>query len=122
MKAFRSWAPQGGRIAMSQRQRIIPYRFFFVILTICLLFGSLLFASTRQQGRTVAHAAVTHAAANNLAQKPYMGWSTWSLESTAASGYGTKWLTEAHVKAQADCVHHEVQPNGNPDINIYAGW
>jgi hypothetical protein len=107
---------------MSQRQRIIPYRFFFVILTICLLFGSLLFALVRQQGGTVAHAAVTHAAANNLAQKPYMGWSTWSLESTTASGYGTKWLTEANVKAQADVVHQKLQQSGYQYINIDAGW
>lgn len=118
MKPLLNWSPQGGSIAMSQRQRIIPYRFF--VLTICLLFGSLLFTSTWQQGRTyVAHAAVNNL---DLAQKPYMGWSSWSLESTTASGYGTKWLTEAHVEAEADVVHQKLQESGYQYINIDAGW
>src|SRR5690349_2710400 len=89
--------PQGGSIAMSQRQRTIPRA--FLILTIFLLFVNLLLISIWQQGKThVAHAAT------NLGQKPYIGWSSWSLESTTASGYGKNWLTEAHVKAQADIV------------------
>src|SRR5260221_13091013 len=100
MKPLLNWPPQGGSIAMSQRQRIIPYRFFVFALTICLLFGSLLFASTRQQGGTLAHAAVTHAAVNNPGQKPYMGWTTWTLEPTAPTRYGPKWLTEATHKRQ----------------------
>jgi len=108
---------------MSQRQRIIPRPFF--VLTVSLLLGSLLLVAIGQQGKTnVAHAAtnVAHAAVSDLSQKPYMGWSSWSLESTAASGYGTKWLTEAHVKAQADIVHQKLQKSGYQYINIDAGW
>ena len=122
MKPLVSWLSQGGSIDMSQRQRIIPYRFFVFALAIGLLFSSLLFNLTRQQSGTVAHAAATYTAANNLAQKPYMGWSSWSLESTAASGYGTQWLTEAHVKAEADVVHQKLQQSGYQYINIDAGW
>ncbi|HEY4384079.1 MAG TPA: carbohydrate-binding protein, partial [Ktedonobacteraceae bacterium] len=84
---------------MPQRQSIIPR--LLLVLTAFLLFGSLLLVSTWQQGKTY----VAHAEVNNLGQKPYMGWSSWSMESTTASGYGTSWLTEAHVKAQADVVH-----------------
>jgi hypothetical protein len=51
-----------------------------------------------------------------------MGWSSWSMESTTASGYGTSWLTEAHVKAQADVVHQKLQAHGYQYINIDAGW
>ena len=43
MEPLLIWSPQGGSIAMSRRQRIIPYRFFVFAPTICLLFGSLLF-------------------------------------------------------------------------------
>ncbi|WP_420799331.1 alpha-galactosidase D [Ktedonospora formicarum] len=95
-------------------------RFLFA-LTILLVSGSLLVISAWQQGRpSVAHAASN--VTNGLAQKPYMGWSSWSLESTNASGYGTNWLTEANVKAQADALHQKLQGSGYQYINIDAGW
>ncbi|HEX4207845.1 MAG TPA: carbohydrate-binding protein [Ktedonobacteraceae bacterium] len=62
------------------------------------------------------------AASGSLAQKPYMGWSSWSLESTNYPGYNTRWLTEANVKAQADVVHQKLQSHGYQYINIDAGW
>lgn len=108
---------------MSQRQRIIHRPSF--LLTISFLFSCLLLISTWQQGGAdVAHAATNtpNATANNLGQKPYLGWSSWSLESTTASGYGTSWLTEANVKAQTDIVHQKLQKSGYQYINIDAGW
>ncbi|WP_328473041.1 fibronectin type III domain-containing protein [Streptomyces sp. NBC_00448] len=58
-----------------------------------------------------------------LAAKPYMGWSSWSLESTSAPGYGGEaWLTEAHVLQQADVVASKLKPHGYDFVNLDAGW
>lgn len=104
---------------MSQCQRMMPRLLF--ALTILLLSGSLLTIAAWHQGRTpVAHAATN--VTNGLGQTPYMGWSSWSLESTNASGYGTSWLTEANVKTQADALHQKLQGSGYQYINIDAGW
>ncbi|MFI6623462.1 fibronectin type III domain-containing protein [Streptomyces sp. NPDC050528] len=58
-----------------------------------------------------------------LAAKPYMGWSSWSLEATSYPGYGgVGWLTEAHVKQQADVVASKLKSHGYEYINVDAGW
>jgi hypothetical protein len=58
-----------------------------------------------------------------LAAKPYMGWSSWSLEATSYPGYGgVSWLTEAHVKQQADVVASKLRSHGYEYINVDAGW
>ncbi|MFD4560195.1 fibronectin type III domain-containing protein [Streptomyces sp. NPDC058469] len=58
-----------------------------------------------------------------LAAKPYMGWSSWSLEATSYPGYGgVSWLTEAHVKQQADVVASKLKSHGYEYINVDAGW
>ena len=57
------------------------------------------------------------------AAKPYMGWSSWSLEATGYPGYGgVSWLTEAHVKQQADVVASKLKSHGYEYINVDAGW
>jgi hypothetical protein len=72
-----------------------------------------------------AHAPAAHAAPV-LADKPYMGWSSWSLESTNFPGVnptgGASWLTEAHVKQQADVVAKKLKSHGYEYINVDAGW
>jgi hypothetical protein len=41
-----------------------------------------------------------HAAQNGLGEKPYLGWSSWSLQATKYPGYGGQaWLTAQHVNA-----------------------
>jgi hypothetical protein len=77
-------------------------------------------------------AAATNAPAapanqNNLiAAKPYMGWSSWSLESTNYPGVnptgGASWLTEAHVLANADVEAAKLKSHGYDYVNIDAGW
>ena len=58
-----------------------------------------------------------------LADKPYMGWSSWSLESTNFPGYGGEnWLTEANVLKQADVVAAKLKPHGYNYVNVDAGW
>src|SRR5882757_2981565 len=68
----------------------------------------------------------TASGAAGLAQKPYMGWSSWSLESTNYPGVnptgGASWLTEAHVLQQADVLAAKLKSHGYEYVNIDAGW
>jgi hypothetical protein len=59
-------------------------------------------------------------------QKPYMGWSSWSLESTNYPGVNptgsASWLTEKHVLQQTDILAAKFKQHGYTNINIDAGW
>ena len=61
-----------------------------------------------------------------LAQKPYLGWSSWSLESTNYPGVNptgsASWLTEAHILQQTDVVAAKLKSHGYQYVNIDAGW
>ncbi|MEV0740691.1 fibronectin type III domain-containing protein [Streptomyces sp. NPDC050549] len=57
-----------------------------------------------------------------VAAKPYMGYSTWSVESTNFPGYGGDWLTEAHVLQQADVLSSKLKSHGYDYVNVDAGW
>jgi hypothetical protein len=61
-----------------------------------------------------------------LAAKPYMGWSSWSMQSSKYPGLNDKgdysWLTEANVVKQTDAVASKLKPYGYEYINIDAGW
>ncbi len=65
-------------------------------------------------------------APGNLAQKPFMGWSSWSLESTNYPGVNTSgpasWLTEQHVLQQAKVMAKKLKRYGYDYVNIDAGW
>ncbi|MGW3243871.1 fibronectin type III domain-containing protein [Streptomyces sp. NPDC001070] len=61
-------------------------------------------------------------AAPVVAAKPYMGWSSWSLESTNFPGYGGPWLTESHVLQQADILASKLKSHGYEYVNVDAGW
>ena len=60
------------------------------------------------------------------AAKPYMGWSSWSLQSTNYPGLNPRgsfsWLTENHVLQQADVMASTLRAHGYTYINIDAGW
>ncbi|HEX3814849.1 MAG TPA: glycoside hydrolase family 27 protein, partial [Mycobacteriales bacterium] len=75
---------------------------------------------------TVSRAPSAGAAINGLAQHPYLGWSSWSLESTNYPGVNptgsASWLTEAHVLQQADVMAAKLKSHGYEYINIDAGW
>jgi len=75
---------------------------------------------------TATAAANSHAPAQSAAQHPYMGWSSWSLESTNYPGVnptgGGSWLTEQHVLQQADVMAKTLKSHGYEYVNIDAGW
>ena len=103
-----------------------------------LAFGLLaaLLSAAAVDGQVARAAPVSSAAASTpvavddtggqLAAKPYLGWSSWSLESTNYPGVNTNgsasWLTEQHVLQQTDVVAAKLKPYGYTYINIDAGW
>ena len=73
-----------------------------------------------------AHTVASPQSTAPLAQTPYMGWSSWSLESTNYPGVnptgGASWLTEQHLLQQADVLASKLKPYGYDYFNIDAGW
>ncbi len=63
---------------------------------------------------------VAHAADNGLAMKPYMGWSSYSLQ--VYDGPEGNWTSEAKLKMISDAMHEKLQVHGYEYINIDAGW
>ena len=54
--------------------------------------------------------------------KPFMGWSSWSLESSTRAGYGTSWLNEGHIRDAADALAGQLKSAGYTNVNIDSGW
>ncbi|MEV6415202.1 X2-like carbohydrate binding domain-containing protein [Kribbella sp. NPDC051718] len=54
------------------------------------------------------------------AAKPYMGWSSYSMQ--VYSNDGGNWINEAQITAQSDAMHKKLQPYGYNRINIDAAW
>ncbi|VVJ19377.1 Alpha-galactosidase (EC [Amycolatopsis camponoti] len=73
-----------------------------------------------------AASAAAEPPARPVAQKPYLGWSSWSLESTNYPGVNptgpASWLTEQHVLQQADVLAAKFKQHGYTYVNIDAGW
>ncbi|WP_240702987.1 X2-like carbohydrate binding domain-containing protein [Cohnella luojiensis] len=72
-----------------------------------------------QLGFIVPVSNVAKAADNGLAQKPYMGWSSYSMQVYSGNGH---WITAAQIKAQSDAMHEKLQSHGYEYINIDAAW
>jgi alpha galactosidase A-like protein/alpha galactosidase C-like protein/fibronectin type III domain protein/carbohydrate binding protein with CBM35 domain len=75
---------------------------------------------------STAHGAPTRVKQEATGATPYMGWSSWSLESTNYPGVNptgsASWLTEQHVLQQADVMAAELKSHGYEYVNIDAGW
>jgi hypothetical protein len=61
-------------------------------------------------------------AKSDFTAKPFMGWSSWSVESATRSGYGTGWLTENNIRNATDAVAGKLKSAGYSYINVDAGW
>jgi hypothetical protein len=70
--------------------------------------------------------AADTAAGFGLAKTPYMGWSSWSMQSSKFPGLNPKgnysYLSEANVLKQADAMAAKLKRFGYTYINIDAGW
>ncbi|MFI8228967.1 alpha-galactosidase D [Streptomyces sp. NPDC085900] len=71
-----------------------------------------------------AHAATADPAP--IAAKPYMGWSSWSMQSSKYPGLNPdgdySYLTEANVTKQTDALAAKLKKYGYEYVNIDAGW
>lgn len=70
--------------------------------------------------------ATPAATAAEVAAKPYMGWSSWSMQSSKYPGLNPdgdySYLTEANVLKQADALASKLKNYGYEYVNIDAGW
>jgi hypothetical protein len=76
--------------------------------------------------QAAAQQAATAAAAQGIADRPYMGWSSWSMQSSNypglnPGGFGN-WLTEANLLPQVDALASKLKTYGYEYVNIDAGW
>lgn len=64
-------------------------------------------------------AAAPDPAGEELGARPYMGWSSYSMQVYSGNG---KWITADQIIAQSDAMHDKLQSAGYEYINIDAGW
>jgi len=57
--------------------------------------------------------------AETLAAKPYMGWSSYSMQVYSGNG---KWITADNIVAQSDAMKAKLQKAGYNYINVDSGW
>ncbi|WP_410791273.1 X2-like carbohydrate binding domain-containing protein [Kribbella sp. C-35] len=69
---------------------------------------------------TATSAAELPGPAGDKAARPYMGWSSYSMQ--VYNPNGGSWITADQLIAQSDAMHAKLQPYGYEYINIDAGW
>ncbi|MGV4981029.1 alpha-galactosidase D [Streptomyces sp. NRAIS4] len=83
-------------------------------------------AASDSTSRAVTSAASTADATSGPAAKPYMGWSSWSMQSSQYPGLNPdgnySYLTEANVLKQTDALATRLKKYGYDHVNIDAGW
>lgn len=73
-----------------------------------------------QSALTLPKAQATPPDRHVPSDKPYLGWSSYSMQVYA--GNGSQWITAAQIKAQSDAMHEKLQPFGYKYIKVDAGW
>ncbi|MFE2045665.1 alpha-galactosidase D [Streptomyces sp. NPDC059477] len=104
----------------------IPGRRLRAALVLALAAGLTTAVPAAQAETTAAPAAVTEAAATDLAAKPFMGWTSWTMQSSKYPGLNPNgdysYLSEANVIKQTDAMAAKLKSYGYEYINIDAGW
>ncbi|WP_405726413.1 carbohydrate-binding protein [Streptomyces sp. NBC_00028] len=81
---------------------------------------------TAHAADTTPPAPAADTSAPALAAKPYMGWSSWSMQSSKYPGLNPdgdySYLTEANVLKQAGALATKLKKYGYDHVNIDAGW
>ncbi|NUP23356.1 MAG: carbohydrate-binding protein [Streptomyces sp.] len=71
-------------------------------------------------------AETTEPPASAVAAKPYMGWTSWTMQSSKYPGLNPKgdysYLSEANVARQTDAMAAKLKKYGYEYVNIDAGW
>jgi hypothetical protein len=80
-------------------------------------------------GRAIYHDPSPREVASYIARnanQPYMGWSSWSMQSSHYPGLNPQgdysWLTEQHVLEQGQAIAATLKQHGYTYVNIDAGW
>ncbi|MGQ4421722.1 CBM35 domain-containing protein [Streptomyces violaceoruber] len=101
---------------------VVPARALRTMVVLTLAAGTALITPTAQAGTGPS----VHHPSPVLAAKPYMGWSSWSMQSSKYPGLNPdgdySYLTEANVLKQADALAEKLKPYGYEYVNIDAGW
>ncbi|WP_141365361.1 CBM35 domain-containing protein [Streptomyces sp. 6-11-2] len=83
-------------------------------------------AASRSTTAAVTSAATTADVTSGIAAKPFMGWSSWSMQSSQYPGLNPNgnysYLTEANVLKQTDALATTLKKYGYDHVNIDAGW
>ncbi|MFC5033208.1 alpha-galactosidase D [Streptomyces sp. DSM 41987] len=83
-------------------------------------------ASSPAAARTSTAPTTARAAVAAPAQKPFMGWSSWSMQSSKYPGLNPdgdySYLTEKNVLTQAGALASKLKKYGYEYVNIDAGW
>ncbi|WP_411152745.1 alpha-galactosidase D [Streptomyces sp. A30] len=100
----------------SSSYSVLPARALRAVVVLALAAGAV----------TATPVAEAGTAAPELAAKPYMGWSSWSMQSSKYPGLNPdgdySYLTEANVLKQTDAMAAKLKKYGYEYVNIDAGW
>ncbi|MCE7012012.1 glycoside hydrolase family 27 protein [Kibdelosporangium philippinense] len=61
-------------------------------------------------------------AKSDFSLRPFMGWSSWSVQSSTCPTYGTSWLNEGNLRNAADALAAKLAPAGYTYVNLDSGW
>ncbi|MFF6982944.1 alpha-galactosidase D [Streptomyces sp. NPDC008343] len=106
----------------SSSYSVMPARALRAVVVLALTAG-LTAAVPAAQAETPAPPA---APATTVAAKPYMGWTSWTMQSSKYPGLNPKgdysYLSEANVIKQTDAMAAKLKKYGYEYVNIDAGW
>jgi hypothetical protein len=101
----------------------MPIRALRAVLVLALTAGV---ATTVPAAQADTTSTQVDTAAAPIAAKPYMGWSSWSMQSSKYPGLNPdgdySYLTEANVLQQTDAMASKLKQYGYEYVNIDAGW
>ncbi|MEU0179265.1 carbohydrate-binding protein [Streptomyces massasporeus] len=107
---------------------VLPARALRALVVLALAAGAVTAAPETRADTTAAPEARADSTAPTptLAAKPYMGWSSWSMQSSKYPGLNPdgdySYLTEANVLKQTDALAAKLKKYGYAYVNIDAGW
>ncbi|MET7747074.1 carbohydrate-binding protein [Micromonospora sp. NPDC005367] len=83
-------------------------------------------AAPDAQPAAVSGGVAATAVHTGVAARPYLGWTSWSMQSSKYPGLNPdgdySYLTESNVLKQADALARKLKPYGYEYVNIDAGW
>ncbi|MDH6629576.1 hypothetical protein M2271_007412 [Streptomyces sp. LBL] len=107
----------------SSSYAVLPARALRAAVVLTLAAGAVTVAPAAQAGTPAAQAGAPVPAP---AAKPYMGWTSWSMQSSKYPGLNPdgdySYLTEANVLKQTDALAAKLKKYGYDHVNIDAGW